>query len=210
MKKIRIDLTSRKFGRLTVEKYAFTKNNVAYWQCICECGNKKIIRANDLKSGRVKSCGCLLKEMRTKHGGTDSRLYRVWRSIKSRCYYPNHNNYRLYGARGIVMCEEWKENFLSFQNWALENGYDEKAKKWECTIDRIDYNGIYEPNNCRWVTIKEQQNNKRNNVYIDYKHERHSLAEWCRILKLSESAVRNRLNRNWSVERAFTEEIHKK
>lgn len=199
MKKTRIDLTGRKFGRLTVEKYAFTKNTLAYWQCICECGNITFVRAGDLVSGNTKSCGCAKKNSHTKHGLINSRIYHIWAGIKRRCYNTKNPSYKYYGMRGIQMDNIWKNNFLSFYNWALNNGYKENL-----TIDRIDSNGNYEPSNCRWATREEQSCNTRRNRYITYNNETHCIAEWAKIYNLKEYTIRYRLNNNWTIEEALT------
>lgn len=163
-----IDLTGQKFGRLTVVKKLGHYKGNALWLCECECGNKKIVRSDALRSNRIRSCGCLKKEQnkinlnQTKHNKENTRLYSVWVNIKTRCYNKNNKTYKYYGQRGISLCKEWKEDFMSFYNWAFANGYDENAKRGVCTIDRIDVNGNYEPKNCRWISIQEQQKNKRN------------------------------------------------
>lgn len=162
-----IDLKGKKFGRLTaLEKVGEYKGN-ALWKCICECGNTKVIRSDQLRKNIVRSCGCLKKEQdkinlnQTKHNKEGTRLYFIWINMKTRCYNKNNKTYKYYGKRGITICEEWKNDFQAFYDWAMENGYNEKAKRGECTIDRINNDGNYEPSNCRWVSMKIQQKNKR-------------------------------------------------
>lgn len=153
MKKVRIDITGQKYGRLTVLSYAYTKNKVAFWKCKCDCGNEKIVRGSHLKNGSIKSCGCFRKEVTGKkatvHGKYGSRLYRIWKGIKGRCFNPSNSKYPIYGGRGITVCNEWLE-YEPFYEWAMKNGYKE-----DLTIERIDVNGNYEPSNCTWVTEKE-------------------------------------------------------
>lgn len=174
--KVRKDLTGKVFGMLTVIEQAedwICKDGVhrAVWKCRCSCENQTIINVAQisLKSGLTVSCGCFGKEKRrkalTKHDKTNTRLFRVWNNIKRRCYTKTDPSYKYYGERGIKICDDWLSSFQSFYDWAYANGYDENAKKGQCTIDRINVNGDYEPSNCRWVSMKEQNKNKRNSVY---------------------------------------------
>lgn len=157
-----ISLSGMKFGRLVVlERSANTINGQASWICRCECGNiTHPITGSNLRKGKTKSCGCL----RTRHGEYDTRLYEVWHSMKNRCYCTTNHAYQNYGGRGITVCDEWLNDFVAFKVWAMAHGYDPIAPRGKCTLDRIDVNGNYCPDNCRWVTMKVQQNNRRNNV----------------------------------------------
>lgn len=160
-----LDLTGMRFGRLVVQKQKMrSKDRNIIWECKCECGNTTAVFGKDLKRGHTKSCGCLqkdkLRERRFKHGDRDSRLYSVWKTMKKRCENQNHKSYQWYGANGVVVCDEWHD-YSTFKEWAMQNGYDENAKRGECTIDRIDPYGNYEPKNCRWVSMAEQAKNKR-------------------------------------------------
>ena len=143
--------------------------------------------------------------MRTKHGLRNTKLYKTWANIKSRCYNPNKDTFSYYGGKSVTMCDEWKENFLNFYNWSMEHGYQEGL-----TIDRINPKGDYEPSNCRWVTMKEQQNNKLNNHYIMYEGQKHTLMEWSEILDINYKALHKRIMYlNWNIEKAFTTPIRK-
>lgn len=162
-----MDLTGHKFGRLTVINVSHkNKCNQKMWECVCDCGNHKIVNHYDIIYGKTRSCGCLRKEItassKTTHGYKHTRLYRVWCNIKKRCNCKSYIQYEYYGGRGIKLCEEWNNDFAIFHDWSMANGYDENAKRGECTIDRIDVNGNYEPSNCRWVSMAEQNRNKRN------------------------------------------------
>ena len=156
----------QKYGRLiVVDRVGSDKYSQPLWLCECECGNTIILPSPRLLRGNTKSCGCLRREtssqVNKKHGMKGTRLYDVWKNMRKRCYQPQNPGYKHYGGRGIIICDEWA-HFKAFYEWAMANGYDETAPRGECTIDRIDVNGNYCPANCRWITIGEQQLNKRN------------------------------------------------
>lgn len=164
------DLTGMTFGRLEViEQNGRTSDRHILWKCKCECGKFTNVSSRELRSGKTKSCGCLqkdkIREMRYRHGDRDSRLYSVWKTMKKRCENKNCKSYKWYGAKGVSVCDEWHD-YSAFKKWAFDNDYDEKAEKGECTIDRINPYGDYEPSNCRWVSMGEQARNKRNSVLI--------------------------------------------
>lgn len=199
-----IDLTGQKFAKLTVIKRAENaKNGNVRWECVCECGNKTIVTGGNLKSGTVKSCGCLKKiPSNIKHKESKTPLYRKWKSMLYRCENPKHQAYKDYGARGITVCEEWHD-FLAFKRWV------EKTKpNGNLSIDRIDNDKGYCPNNCRWVSEKEQANNRRSNVMIAYQGEIHNLLEWSDILGFNYKSVHNRMHKlGWTFERAISTPI---
>lgn len=214
MAKIKLLETGERFGRWTVikldhiEKHKYKNNilNTEYYLVKCDCGNEKVVIKSCLVHGKSKSCGCLRKELLSKrereHGLSHTRIYRIWHNMVDRCYKKNDKDYYKYGARGIMVCNEWKENVLSFKDWALNNGYST-----DLTLDRIDNNGNYEPNNCRWITTKEQNRNTRRNILITYNNETHCLMEWSEIMNMPYATIKFRLNKGWSIDDIFNKPI---
>lgn len=168
-------------------------------------------------AGYVPATLCLLKKVEVEnmnieknkkgfqeiHGMTETKLYGIWCNMKNRCYNPTTDSYKDYGARGIEVCKCWRESFEEFMKWAYENGYDESKEARECSLDRVDTNGNYEPQNCKWSTLIEQANNKRNNHILEYHGEKMTLAQWARKLGFSYCVLFQRIYRGWSVERAL-------
>jgi len=199
-----IDKTGKKYGKLTVIRRAENApGGIARWECLCECGKTTIVRGGNLSCGAVKSCGCLTGG-KTTHNMSKTRLYREWASIKGRCYYKSQVGYKSYGARGIKMCDEWLNSFETFAEWALSNGY-----KDDLTIERIDNEKDYSPDNCKWISLGEQANNRRSNIAITYKGETRNLSEWCKIYGKDYRFVHNRMRKlGWDFERAILEPVH--
>lgn len=196
-KKIK-DLTGKKFGMLTVIGLQDTDSRKTYWVCQCDCGNIKVVRSDSLKSGAIRSCGCMKKAQEkinlTKHHShkmSGTRIYHIWRGMKDRCYNVHSPSYYRWGGRGITICDEWKDNFSAFYSWAMENGYSENL-----TIDRIDNNGNYEPSNCRWATMEEQSRNRQSNVVIQIGNSKRTLKEWCEIFELEYGTILERYHNN--------------
>ena len=200
----------QRFDRLTVVDFtrAEPPNRGWWWVCRCDCGTNKRFRPTDVKRGKVRSCGCLLKEVSTEkarkfdHSVLDhKRLYSIYNWIKRRCYRMVEPRYKDYGGRGIRMADEWLDpsgGFDRFVEWSLENGYTD-----EMTIDRIDVNGNYEPANCRWLPLSEQALNKRETLWVEYNGERVPLMTLCNRLGVSYDTVHNRIySLGWSAESA--------
>ena len=155
------DETGKKYGDWIVLRRApVEKHKSAKWICKCKCGNERIVRGSDLRLGKSKNCGCVnkarFKKIIFKHGLDGTRINRIYWGMKARCYNKNYHKYPNYGARGIKICDEWKNDFMAFYNWAINNGYADNL-----SIDRINNDGNYEPSNCRWATAKQQANNTR-------------------------------------------------
>lgn len=199
----RLELTNQKFGRLTVVEFAMSKNGRSYWLCKCDCGNEKIVIGKDIVNHNIQSCGCYRKEStskrNTKHGKTNTRLYNIWSTMKRRCMTVKSGKaYKNYFLRGITICEDWKV-FENFQKWALANGYSD-----ELSIDRIDNNSNYCPENCRWVNNKVQANNKRSNRYLTYKNKTQTVSQWADELGIKYNTIHERLRRGWNVEKTLS------
>ena len=191
------DITGEHFGRLIA---LYRLNNYhkkrVYWLCACECGNLKEASTDNLTRGIVTSCGCRKGE---NHNDKNTRLYKVWQHMKGRCYCITDTSYPNYGKRGIKVCDEWKNSYLAFKSWSINNGYDDTL-----TIDRINVEGNYEQNNCRWVDYKTQNRNKRNNMNITINGETHCLKEWCEILNLNYDTVHKRITKyNYNIKDAL-------
>ena len=153
-----IDMTGEKFGRLTVLERVYDKErednqHTTFWKCRCECGNYIIASRNHLKDGHIRSCGCLHDEnaciVNKTHGKTHERIHAIWTNLKQRCTNPNNAKFKRYGARGIKVCDEWANSFENFYEWSIQHGFDPNLPASECTIDRINNDGNYEPSNCR-------------------------------------------------------------
>lgn len=198
------NLIGYKLGRLTVlEWHGKNKQGCNTWLCECECGNKVVVRTADLNSGHTKSCGCLAKDsfrkVITKHEKRNTRLYSIWANMRSRCNNPNTGYFDRYGGRGITICEEW-ERFETFYEWSMSNGYSDNL-----TIDRIDNNKGYSPENCRWASASEQNSNTRRNHLITYNGKTQTMTQWAEEIGIPARTLETRLNRHhWSIERALT------
>lgn len=195
------DLTGKSFGRWTVVRLA--SSPPARWLCRCECGNERIVKAQPLKTGDSTSCGCRSSEVRASrmralnrtHGATDSPTFQSWMRMRHRCSKPNSKDYKRYGGRGIAVCERWAlfENFLA----------DMGERPPGMTLDRIDNNGPYSPENCRWATASQQQRNKRNSQRLTYRNETMSVMDWADRVGIPWYRVKSRLRLGWDIEHAL-------
>ncbi len=197
----RKELTGQKFNRLTVIEFAEIRRGRAYWLCQCECGKNLIADGHQISSGSTKSCGCWHKDrwhkVITKHGKQNTRTYKIWAGVKKRCTNPNAQNWKYYGGRGIKLAEEWHtfEGFLADMGEAAEG----------MTIERIDNDGDYCPENCKWATVKEQARNMKTNVLVEWNGEKKTIAEWAEILGMKYTTLKNRLREyGMPVEKAFS------
>lgn len=210
------DLTGRVFGRLTVLHVGMPVEDSSgrrykTWTCECSCEKHTIkdIKEKELLYGSVKSCGCLKREVvktvNKTHGKCYTPLYHIWMSMKARCYRESDCGYTNYGARGITICDEWKNDFLAFEEWSLQHGY-----KQGLSIDRIDNNGRYAPDNCRWVSSEVQANNKRNTRYLTVDGVTKPIAVWAKERNIPVERIRDRiLKLGWSDKDAISKPSQK-
>lgn len=205
-----IDLTGQRFGELTVISREPTRisgrGRRTMWLCKCDCGKMTVVDAVSLrrKKDGTKTCGKHKSksdiQAHTKHGLSKTRIYREWCCVKNRCKNKASKDYPRYGGRGIKVCEDWDKNFTSFYDWSMANGYSD-----DLTIDRIDNDKGYSPDNCRWVGREVQVLNTRKNHYLTLNGRTQTMTEWCRELGINKNTLRTRVSRlNWSDEKALT------
>jgi len=206
------NFVGERFGFVEVlEKTTKRKNGYIVYKCKCHSCGRTLEKTLEHLSRRRKqghnnmTCGCYDKHHNHlyKNGLSSTRLRYIYDGMKARCYNTNNPSYRNYGYRGINICKEWLENFENFYNWAINNGY-----KDELTIDRIDVDGNYEPNNCRWSTKLEQASNKRNIAFITFNGVTKPIKEWAKEYNIQLCTLRTRINRGWEIERALKEKTH--
>lgn len=193
------NLTGQIFGRLTVIEFAYSLSNTQLWKCLCECGEIRFIPTANLRSGHTRSCGCL--KIDGKHGSCAAPEYHIWVGIRTRCLTASNKAYKHYGGRGIKICERWGE----FNNFFADMGQRPSPKH---SVERVDNNGDYCPENCVWAVQKAQARNKRTNRYITFNGETLCLKDWSLKLKIPHSTLSKRLAK-WSLEKAFTQPIAK-
>lgn len=198
-------MIGQRFGRLVVKSFSERKDGRDWYHCQCNCGQTPQIQGKKLKNGHTQSCGCLRRELsavrcvnRATHRLTKTETYKCWSGLKQRCTNPKATGYAQYGARGISVCERWVN---SFENFLVDMG----ERPAGTTLDRIDVNGNYAQDNCRWASLKVQNFNKRNTRLIEFQGIRKPLAEWAEEKGLAYSCLYERLKKKWPIDRALTE-----
>jgi len=199
-----IDMTGQRYGRLSViEMAGHNKHRQRLWRCVCDCGETTEVIGHLLRYGQTQSCGCLQKEaiasVNKKHGKSKSQIWFMHRSMMDRCYLQTSTAYKNYGGRGITVCKRWHD----FENFYADMGDKPKGM----TLERIDNDGPYSPDNVRWASYKDQANNRRNNVVLEFQGRKQTMQQWSDEMGLKIQTVWARLNRGWSVDRALTEEV---
>ena len=197
----KIDLTGDRFGRLKVIREYGRKRKEVTWLCQCDCGNQIVVNGYALRRGTTKSCGCYMrdqvKKSNKKHGLYDSRIHTIYYNMRNRCYNPNYYLFAHYGGKGITICDKWlgENGLINFYNWSISHGYADNL-----SIDRKDNSVGYSPTNCRWVSMREQQNNRTNNRILTYNNESHTMAEWARLLNVTYGALQQHVKKGNYIE----------
>lgn len=194
----RIDLSGQRFGKLLVIEYVCRLNCHSMFKCVCDCGKETIVTSNNLRRNHTTSCGCASSKLtigsRTStHKMRNHPLYNTWTGMINRCYWSRHNRSKHYKGKGIVMCDDWRKSFEKFMYWAINNGW----KEW-LSIDRIDNDGNYCPENCRWATAKEQSRNRSSNIWLTIDGISKIAVEWSEQAGTSSATIHNRLKRGWA------------
>lgn len=193
------NLADQQFGDWTALEY---RSNPSRWLCRCKCGTEREVFSGNLMRGLSKGCGCNQKKLQSErmktHGEAKTKLYGVWCTMRNRCYNKNTKSYVDYGAKGVRVCDEWNTRYEFFRDWSLANGYKEGLE-----IDRIDYEGDYTPENCRWVTRKVNANNKRGNIYLTISGVTKTLPQWSEQYGVNKGTVRTRLKLGWPVDESL-------
>lgn len=197
---LRLNVVGNKYGKLTVKEFVGRKNNSSWFRCECECGGETVTTSNNLVRGHTVSCGCVNKEKllarSVTHGLSHKHpLYTSWIGMKNRCYYEKHNRFEHYGGKGITVCDEWKDNFKAFYDWAILNGW-EKGK----SIDRKENDKNYCPENCKFSSIQEQNRNRTSNIFIEWNGRTQCVTDWANEVNYSPATLRQRMKKGWTIE----------
>lgn len=205
------ELSGKRFGKLLVLcriNRTEDGDNAPIWECKCDCGNMTKVKSGNLMNGKTNSCGCIrrkntseLGRSRRVYSETEKRLRSIWTDMLRRCEKPSNKDFHNYGARGIVVCNEW-HSFDTFKEWSFENGYASSL-----SIDRVDVNGDYSPSNCKWATVTEQANNKRNTQFVNYNGEKISVANLSREKGVSYPTLLSRIKAGWDIETAVSKPV---
>lgn len=198
------DITGQRFGKLTVSHRADNRySGQAFWACICDCGAATETNTARLISGRTKSCGCIGRNAAYRHGMHNTTEYRIWQQAKERCHNPRKASFQRYGARGVFMIDRWRNDFVEF--------YTDMGRRPSLnhSLDRIDNEGPYSPENCRWATNEVQYRNRRQTVWIEFQGETLCAKDWCRRYGLDEATFAARLKRKWPLEKALLTPVKK-
>lgn len=205
------NIINERFGKLVAIEYAgLDARGEATWKCKCDCGNYTVSTGYKLRSGHTKSCGCIQEKHRKEgfhksHGMTDTKLYIIWCNMKRRCYSKINNMYQNYGGRGIRVCDEWLSGFEPFMKWAMDAGYKDGL-----SLERIDVNGNYEPNNCTWITKKDQYLNRTDSHKVTAFGKTQTIKEWSDETGIKYDTIERRLNAyGWSAEDAVSKKPQK-
>ena len=192
----KLELSGRKFNKLTVISYSNTKKGNTHWNVKCDCGNSLVVNGSYLLNNHTKSCGCLQGSGIVTHGKTQTLSYETWGRMKTRCLNAKNKDYKYYGGRGITICNRWRNSF--------ENFYKDMGDRPDgMTLERIDNSKGYEPNNCKWATHEEQCNNKRNNCILTYRGISLNLVQWAKRLRINKSTLYWRIRQGWPIQKAF-------
>lgn len=207
-----LSFVGKKIGRLTImENVNSSIGGHKMISAICDCGIVREYRLSSIISGHTVSCGCLNKENKIKHGHVYHPLYKTYECMKERCYKSKNDNYGNYGARGVIVCDEWKNNFLSFYNWAIVNGWKKGLQLDKDIIPKKlgISNLLYSPENCCFVTPKVNSRNKSNNTILTFRGKSLCISEWADILNINKNAIGLRIKHGWSIERTLTTPVKK-
>lgn len=198
-----IDLTGQRFGKLIVSEYVGRRNCHSWFKCDCDCGGMTVTTSNNLRRFHTISCGCynekMLREATFKHGLSKHKLFRTWTDMKNRCYFTKHNRFEHYGGKGIKVCDLWLESFLEFYWWGIKSGWEKGL-----SLDRIDNSKDYEPENCRWATVAQQNRNRTSNVKLEIDGITKILIEWEEYSGINSQAIKKRIKLGWTPKEAIS------
>jgi len=209
----RLELTGKKFGRWTVLGFAYVKSKKTYWECLCDCGNKCVIVVCSLTGGKTKSCGCFQKRFPSnlRHGMCGTKFYNIWMNMKARCLNKDYYKYHRYGGRGIKICDRWLKSFKNFKD-DMYKSYLEHSNKYsekDTTIERVNNDGNYCPENCSFANFTEQANNRSSNCLLTFNGQAMNITQWAKKLNFNIGTLNDRINSGWSTEKALTIQTRK-